>query len=182
MSDKPVPDGFATLYAVMLPRCIKIAREHGYCFAIHGSLCADLDAVCVPWIEEASDEDILIKALSEATGTYWLLGDESERANPIKGYSIKPHNRHTYTLSFGASMYMDITVMPKIRKDARIQELEEAANRLLAQAATDCQRITELEKLSKQLRDALENTFGDGPVARCDKDDALEAYEKAVSK
>ena len=115
MSDKPVPQGFATLYACMIPKLIPIAREHGYCFALHGSLANDLDAVCVPWVENASDEVDLIKSLGDCIGGFVVCGDKEEvdRLDAIGKPSLKPHGRRTYTISFGGAMYMDITVMPK---------------------------------------------------------------------
>jgi hypothetical protein len=117
VSDKPVPEGYATLYANMLPKLIPVARQHGYCFAIHGSLAADLDAVCVPWVEEASEMDVLVQALAEVCGAFVLITDSEEsfgRFDGAKKPHIGPHNRHTFTLSFGGAVYMDLTVMPKV--------------------------------------------------------------------
>jgi len=54
----------AVAYAVLYQRLVRVARDHGYALAMHGSLLADFDLVAVPWTWEAVSGEALIKALA----------------------------------------------------------------------------------------------------------------------
>lgn len=115
----PVP----TLYAVMYPELVKIARKYGYALAIHGSMVRDFDLIAVPWIEDAAENPFeMIEEMKVAiSGVYshhdidYLLteGNKTE----------KPHGRICYSIhltdkgAFGP--YLDISIMPvnKINKN-----------------------------------------------------------------
>lgn len=101
-----------TFYAVTFAKIREVAREHGYALCLHGSLQRDLDVVAVPWVEEASEEEALIKAIVESSGGFVTSGDPVEN---------KPHGRRGWKIHFGghaegAARYIDLSVMQKVRQ------------------------------------------------------------------
>lgn len=106
-----------TFYAVTYAEIRLVAKEHGYALALHGSLQKDLDVIAVPWTEDASDEDKLVKAITEAVGGVVL-------AHIPPGE--KPHGRRAWTIHLlGSSAivppkeratYIDLSVMPIQRR------------------------------------------------------------------
>jgi hypothetical protein len=98
---------------------VPIARRHGYALAIHGTITRDFDLVAIPWIDEASDPLMLIKAIKKATATVIQCDDKDfERIalKDLKG-TPKPHGRLAFSLHvtnhgmYGG--YLDISVMPR---------------------------------------------------------------------
>lgn len=82
----------------------KVAREHGYAAAVHGSLERDLDIVLVPWVKCAAGRKRLIRALSEEFG-----GQSPE-------VEKKPHGRVAFVLfvwSGASGWHLDVSVMPR---------------------------------------------------------------------
>lgn len=108
-----------TFYAVTYAELRLVAKKHGYALALHGSLRTDLDIVAIPWVEDCSDEETLVKAIVEACGG--AISPNS--GNP----GIKSHGRHAWTiLLMGCSAtvptseratYVDLSVMPRFSKD-----------------------------------------------------------------
>jgi len=144
----------------MLPKLIPIAKEHGYCFELHGSLATDLDAVCVPWVEDASEEEVLVEALKNCIGGF-VVSDEKQikRLDSKWGYTLNPHNRHTYTISFGGSMYMDITIMPKYKTtmtpSKQSLELAEKIGDLLEQTQELCIYPDQISAIALLIHEAM---------------------------
>lgn len=107
-----------TYYAVTFAEIRQVARQHGYALCLHGSLRRDLDVVAVPWVEEASDEETLVKAIVEAAGGFLVCNREGQHNG------IKPHGRHAWTIHFGGASetippgeratYIDLSVMPRV--------------------------------------------------------------------
>lgn len=95
---------------------LQIAKDHGYALAVHGSVHRDLDLVAVPWIEEASEPDELIRAFKLATRTV-VTHEDFDHIPPEFHPSQKPHGRVAYSLHVTNSGmyggYLDISVMPK---------------------------------------------------------------------
>jgi hypothetical protein len=94
------PAGF---YSFIYHHLTKIAHEHGYALALHGSMTRDLDLVAVPWVEDAKEPTALVRAIREAVcGTIineWNFEDcavkrDFSKRNP----SIKPHGRLSWTI------------------------------------------------------------------------------------
>lgn len=113
----------AAAYAAFYPMLVQIARRHRYALAIHGSLHRDFDLIAVPWVEEASEPLVLVKAFKKATRTV-VQHEETDRLIKDCSPSAKPHGRIAYSLHvtnhgmYGG--YLDISVMPKRRtKDAK---------------------------------------------------------------
>lgn len=103
MSDKKASKSFAPFYACFLAPMVEVAREHGYAMAVHGSMNRDLDLVCVPWVDDASDPETLIDALQKRTGGHIPEGCPE----------LKPHGRLAWSLAMGGAPFFDISVMPK---------------------------------------------------------------------
>ena len=98
------PD-YARAYSII--RCW--AWNYGYSACLHGSFTRDLDVVLVPWTNDASDPETLIKLIADSTNT---------KVNGAA--SIRPHGRKTWTLTFttfGDPRWIDISVMPRQYND-----------------------------------------------------------------
>jgi hypothetical protein len=99
-----------------LPELRAAARCEGYALAVHGSLARDLDLVAIPWVEDASEPDKLVKALCDAvkriTGWGHLAGGPP---------SAKPHGRIAYTIIASMSINIDLSIVPRtmVPKDAQ---------------------------------------------------------------
>jgi hypothetical protein len=102
-----------TFYAVTYAEIRLVAKAHGYSLALHGSLQKDLDVIAVPWVENPSDEETLVKAICEAAGGMVLID------RPV---ADKPHGRRAWTIHLGGcsgtvspterATYIDLSVMP----------------------------------------------------------------------
>lgn len=112
---KPAP-GPAAAYVTLYPELVRVAREHGYALAVHGSVRRDFDLVAIPWTDEATDALTLIKALKAATGGV-THGSEWDDCVPDCSPTKKPHGRVAYSVHFteqGAKgPYLDVSVMPR---------------------------------------------------------------------
>jgi DNA-directed RNA polymerase subunit RPC12/RpoP len=97
-----------------IERIRKVARDHGYAVAIHGSRERDLDLIAVPWTEEASSAQKLLDALSERENC--IYGPPNER----------PHGRVGYVLhGFGGCKYVDLSITPR-KTFGSVEEIEQA--------------------------------------------------------
>jgi len=105
---------YALTYAALVPRCQEIGREHGYAIAVHGSMATDLDLVAIPWVEEASDPQVLVDAICEMLCLMWNLeGFENPQEKPHGRLAWSLHiNRKINDFSVGGP-YLDISVMPR---------------------------------------------------------------------
>lgn len=106
----------AAFYAQTYPQLVKIARAHGYCLAIHGSMATDFDLVAVPWTETAAPALNLILAIKNDVGVntvHFELDHWFANCKPTP----KPHGRQAYSLHFTnrgcEGPYLDISVMPR---------------------------------------------------------------------
>jgi hypothetical protein len=92
MSDKPTHVKPA-LYAMFYEQLKQIAERYGYNLLIHGSLHRDLDLVAVPWIDNPSSEQGMIKDMQE-----YLLGIKTTKPDGEVHYTVLPGNRHSYII------------------------------------------------------------------------------------
>lgn len=115
------------LYASMLPGLRDLAREHGYALAVHGSMTTDFDLIAVPWVDKASDPDVLIEAMRA------LVGGTVNSHNPLRcrgciennlavckhvdtNPSTRSHGRLAYAIHLGpgdSGPYLDVSVTPR---------------------------------------------------------------------
>lgn len=103
-----------TFYAVTYAEIRLVAKNLGYALALHGSLQKDLDVIAIPWVEDAADEETLVKAICEAAGGFVLAHIPA---------TDKPHGRRAHTIHLGGcsgvipsterATYIDLSVMPK---------------------------------------------------------------------
>lgn len=99
----------AVVYALTVDDIRGVAGKLGYAFCLHGSLKNDFDICLVPWTEYASEPREVAMAIAAELRIFldpssWQL-DEGTPA---------PHGRRIWTLYFGGSLYIDLSVMPRI--------------------------------------------------------------------
>ena len=97
----------------LLPLIIKAAKECGYAIGIHGSLQRDLDLIAVPWTEEAVEMSEIVERVEKACGGFQL--DRTSVQRPY--WTEKPHGRKAYRIELGASVYLDLSVLPRQNKE-----------------------------------------------------------------
>ena len=65
MNDKTRPSAsYAPMYCALYPELAKLARDHGYPLAVHGSLQRDMDLICVPWVALPSEPADVVVAIT----------------------------------------------------------------------------------------------------------------------
>ncbi len=103
MSEKPDPS-YAPVYCALYPEFAAIAKTHGWALAIHGSLQRDMDLICIPWTEYASDPQTVVDAITSQFSI-------REIGEP----SAKPHGREARTISVGFGYCaIDLSFMPRL--------------------------------------------------------------------
>lgn len=111
------PATVTAAYAVFYPKLAEVARAHGYCLAIHGTMGRDCDLLAVPWTDAAVDALTLVKALKEAACACWW-GPDVDQYYPDGSPNQKPHGRVAYSLHLtdrgGEGPYFDVSVMPRL--------------------------------------------------------------------
>ena len=100
---KPVP-GYSPVYCALYPELAKVAREHGYALAIHGSLVRDFDLIAVPWVESPAEPDVLVEAVTARFALHRM----------DKAPTAKAHGRVAYTISVGfGECAIDLSFTPR---------------------------------------------------------------------
>lgn len=61
------------LYAQYFLQLKEIAKEYGYNLVVHGSMARDLDLIAIPWVDEPSEQEVMIKALCDYLGGRILM-------------------------------------------------------------------------------------------------------------
>lgn len=89
-----------------------IAREHGYCIAVHGSMRPerDLDLLAVPWTKDAHAFSTLVRAVKKLPYLHYPSNE-----TPTK----KPHGRLATVFIIRwrhgtCPKYVDLSVMPRL--------------------------------------------------------------------
>lgn len=102
-----IKPNYAPVYAVALyPVLAKIFQKHGYALAVHGSMMRDFDLIAVPWVEEPSRPDDVIKEITNG----FDIRQISEPKN-------KPYIRRCYTISIGhGECALDLSFFPYLEK------------------------------------------------------------------
>lgn len=113
---RAVSSTYALAYACALPTFKDIARQHGYCLAVHGSMSTDMDLIAVPWTECPEEPDALIKALCDSIKGRIVATPETDP---------KPHGRLAWSIlpeylwdtpRLDLVPWIDISIMPPHRK------------------------------------------------------------------
>lgn len=94
---------YAPAYAAaMYPGLAEIFHKHGYALAVHGSLARDFDLIAVPWVEEVSNSETVLKEVFSKYALH-LVGEPK----------FKYHWREVYTLSCGfGECAIDLSFLP----------------------------------------------------------------------
>lgn len=100
-------------YLNMLGLLTAKAKELGYNLAIHGSLNRDFDLIAVPWVEEARSEWRLVYELAKACGGR-IPDSTPEFPNPER----KPHGRMAWSIFVTEKLYLDVSVIQRIKPAA----------------------------------------------------------------
>lgn len=99
---------YATAYAHLYPRLAVVAREKGYCLALHGSMHRDCDLIAAPWSEDAASAEELVDALKSVVGGFVIADDEGTFPR------AKAHGRLAWSIHLGGGPYLDLSVMPRV--------------------------------------------------------------------
>lgn len=97
-------------YAKRFYKMKKVARLHGYALTVHGSMRRDLDIVAVPWVEDASDSEILLKDLVIA----------AEGVLQVEPCTTKPHGIKSYNILIMGHLYIDLNIIPLLHHDEKV--------------------------------------------------------------
>lgn len=96
------PANNAPVYCSLYSELAEVCRKHGYALAIHGSLARDFDIIAIPWVENPSIPDDVIKEITRD----FALKDSGAK-------TTKLHGRIVYTLVFcGGDVFIDLSFMP----------------------------------------------------------------------
>jgi hypothetical protein len=84
----------------------KIARQHGYAIAVHGSLSKDIDLLAVPWVKKASSYEDLANAVCEVFNKYF------EHACINGKFTEQPHGRISCAIVMASSpVFIDLSII-----------------------------------------------------------------------
>lgn len=98
-------NGRAAFYACMWNDFRQAAMDCGWALGLHGSLASDMDIMAMPWTENATSADDMIK---------YMIGKcfyGNRMAEFAKHDGIKLNNRVVYTISIWSDFYLDINVI-----------------------------------------------------------------------
>lgn len=104
------------VYMAAYPVVQEVAATLGYSIAVHGSMVSDFDLIAAPWVESAAPPEVLVEAIRSA---YAHLDESDPNHNigvTIHGPEQKPHGRLAWCIMFGAGLYIDISVLPRLPK------------------------------------------------------------------
>lgn len=94
-----------------------IAREHGYCIAVHGSMRPqrDIDLLAVPWTKNAHAFSTLVRAIKKLPYLHY---------SPREKVTAKPHGRlaTAFVIRYRhgtCPAYIDLSVMPRLKQAPR---------------------------------------------------------------
>lgn len=98
---------YAPMYCALYPGLAEIARSHGYALAVHGSLARDMDIICIPWADEVSDPEAVVK---DITSEYHIrVVQNPDGSNAV----YKNHGRLVYTITVGfGECFIDLSFTP----------------------------------------------------------------------
>ena len=98
-------NGRAAFYAAMWDDIRQCAMDCGWAVALHGSLSSDMDIMAMPWVQQASSFEHLVKKIVS------LFQGNALAENYRISYGDKPHGRIVATIPIWADFYLDISSM-----------------------------------------------------------------------
>lgn len=111
----------AAQYIWLIPHLSRLAVQHGYVLAFHGSSTRDLDVVACPWEDTVSTPAVLAAAIMAATGGY--IAPHNVHNTP----RVKPHGRLAWPIHLCADYYLDLSVMPASGLDSHLSLVQPIA-------------------------------------------------------
>lgn len=81
------------MYALFYMQMKAIAEDYGYNLLINGSMERDMDLVAVPWIDNPTGEQEMIKEFQK-----YLKGVVTLTTDKTVHFTILPGNRHSYII------------------------------------------------------------------------------------
>lgn len=109
---------FAPAYVGLFPILAEAAHEQGYALAVHGSVVRDFDLVAIPWIDQASDAETLVRTIV-AKMNWRLDGLDVDRLFFPPYVEAKPHGRKAFCIPLDSGAAIDLSVIPRLRDSAR---------------------------------------------------------------
>lgn len=121
---------YAPMYCALYPQLAGIARKHGYALAVHGTLGRDMDLICIPWIDQPSEPEVVV---SQITSTFAIktVGDPDTTL----------HGRERWTISIGfGECFIDLSFMPRAtpEQSAVTQQEKKPLTRCASNSDGDC--------------------------------------------
>lgn len=101
-----VTNGRAVFYACMWEDFRQAALDCGWALGLHGSLANDMDIMAMPWVEDASPVDVMIKSLESCL----TIPDDAHHFETTRS-DDKPNNRSVYTIHIFADFYIDLNII-----------------------------------------------------------------------
>lgn len=98
-------NGRAAFYACMWESFRNAALDCGWALGLHGSLNNDMDIMAMPWVENATTPEEMIKSLLAC------FTDKEWKEEKLKPFTDKPNSRIVYTISIWADFYIDISII-----------------------------------------------------------------------
>lgn len=113
-------EGKPVFYAVLYQSMRKAALDCGYALALHGTMQKDMDLMAMAWVEDAKPVKDLIEALDDCVGgTVW-------KDFKWKHMTKKPHRREAYNITIMGDYFIDLSVIPPIKKSKKKRNLPQA--------------------------------------------------------
>ncbi len=101
-----ITNGRAAFYACLWNDFRQAALNCGWALGLHGSLNSDMDIMAMPWVEDCSPVQEMIKAIEGCL----TIPEKALHFETTKS-SDKPHNRAVYTIHIHADFYLDVSVI-----------------------------------------------------------------------
>jgi hypothetical protein len=110
------PLNYAAFWSQILPGLREVAKAHGYALTVHGSMTHDFDLVAIPWVEQASDIETLIDAMTARAGGF-VPPDQNTTAGTVHHRRVepKPHGRVAVNICYGGYATIDLSIMPRVK-------------------------------------------------------------------
>lgn len=105
-------NGRAAFYASIWPDLKQAATQHGWALGLHGSLATDMDIMAMPWDENASSVEDMLKSISDCfTGSIFKDGH-------IVPFYGKANGRVVYTMTIFSDFYLDINIIDRLHENS----------------------------------------------------------------
>ena len=122
-------NGRPAFFASMYEDIRKVAIECGWAVALHGSLVSDMDIMAMPWTDDATTFEGLVRNISKL-----FDGNPMSELYSIS-YNEKPHGRIVATIPIWSDFYLDISTIKGKEETTIIETVR--SNRLDVEIPSD---------------------------------------------